>query len=575
MLKYLRKYWYWCLLAPIFMLGEIVVDLIQPDMMADIVDLGVLGGNMEVIITVGSKMIILVAFGGICGILSGVFANLASQKFGNDLRKDVFKKIMSLSFQQTDKISTGSLITRLTNDVTQVQHMVMMSVRSVIRCSTMFLGGIYMLYLQSPKFAVVATCGLPIVLCFVTFFIKKAYPLFRIVQKKLDGINNVMQETVAGARVVKAYVKEDYEMARFDAANGELCSINLKVQTLLAFMSPCMNIVLNSCVVAIIYIGGINVKGGGNTTTGEIMAAITYIAQILHGLMFMTNIFQMFTRAGASVTRIREVLDCEDIIKDGEINKTSENGGEIEFKNVSFSYPESSGREIFKNISFKINKGETLAIIGATGSGKTSLVNLIPRFYDVTEGEVLVDNVNVKEYGLEELRNKIAFVLQKSELYSRTIEANIRWGKEGSTPWEIKHAAEVAQADDFICGMKNGYYTQVTEGGHSLSGGQKQRVALSRAVLKDAEILIFDDATSALDLKTEARLYSALKKERPDATKIIVAQRIASIRDANYIAVLEDGEITAFGNHNELLEISETYRDIYNSQLKEGGDTNE
>lgn len=571
MLKYLKKYWIFCLIAPLFMIGEVAMDLIQPDMMADIVDNGVLKNDMDLIVSMGIRMILLVMIGGLSGVLCGLFANIAAQNFGNDLRKDLFAKIMSLSFQQTDKISTGSLVTRLTNDVTQVQNMVMMAVRGFVRNSVMFFGGIFMLYRQSPKFAAIAACGLPFIIFFTIFFLKKASPLFAIVQKKLDGINNVMQENVAGARVVKAYVKEQYELERFDTSNEALCSENLRVQTLLAFMNPCMNIVLNVCIVGVILVGGMTVKAGGSITPGNTMAAITYLSQILHGITFMANIFQIFTRAKASADRINEVLRSEEIITNGSNLVDTKLKGEIEFRGVSFSYPESSGEYVLENLSFKVKQGETLAIIGATGSGKSSLVNLIPRFYDVTEGEILIDGKNVKDYKLKELRDKISIVLQKAELYSRPIEANIRWGKDSADPWEIKKAAEIAQADDFICGAKYGYHTLVSEGGHSLSGGQKQRISIARALLKEHEILIFDDSTSALDLKTEALLQQALRKECPDVTKILIAQRIASIKDADKIIVLDNGKIAAMGTHNELLKDSEIYSDIYHLQMKEGG----
>ncbi len=572
MLKYLKKYWFFCLLAPLFMVGEVAMDLIQPDMMADIVDNGVLKSDVALIVTVGIKMILTVIVGGLCGVLCGVFANTAAQSFGNDLRKDLFSKIMHLSFQQTDRISTGSLVTRLTNDVTQVQSMITMVVRSFVRNIVMFLGGIFMLYRQSPKFALVAACGLPFVGITVIFFLKKTAPLFAVVQKKLDSINHIMQETIAGARVVKAYVKEEYELGRFDDANDELCAENLRVQTLLAFMGPCMNIVLNLCVVAVILVGGYTVKAGGTITPGNTMAAITYLAHILHGITFMANIFQTFSRAKASADRINEVLRSPDIITDGDGSQVETTRGSIEFKNVSFAYPGGNDRRVLENISFRVQPGETFAIIGSTGSGKSSLVHLIPRFYNVSEGEVLVDGINVKDYELSALRDKIAIVLQKAELYSRSIAENIRWSRKDADPWQVKKAAQIAQADDFICGKNYGYYTPVTEGGHSLSGGQKQRISIARAVLKQHEILILDDSTSALDLKTEAALYQALRQECPNVTKIIIAQRISSIQRADRILVLDNGCVSAIGTHTELLERSEIYRDIYNSQMKEGRD---
>ncbi|MBR2634025.1 MAG: ABC transporter ATP-binding protein [Clostridia bacterium] len=555
------------------MVGEVSMDLLQPDLMAEIVDEGVLKSDVGLIVRVGIRMILFVLLGGLFGVLCGVFANLAAQQFGNDLRKELFSKVMHLSFQQTDRFSTGSLVTRLTNDVTQVQHMVMMSVRGLVRNTVMFLGGIVMLYFQSPRFALVAACAFPFVIIFVTFFLRKASPLFAVVQKKLDGVNHVMQEDVAGARVVKAYVKEEHELNRFDRANEELCSTNLRVQTILAFMGPCMNIVLNTCVILVIVLGGISIKEGSEMKPGQIMAAITYLAQILHGVTFMANIFQIFTRAKASVDRINEVLRCPVVISDGK-GETEAIKGKVEFKNVSFAYPNSPSNLVLNDVSFTVNAGETLGIIGATGSGKSTLINLIPRFYDAEKGQVLIDGIDVKEFTLNSLRGQVAVVLQKAELYSRSVEANIRWGDDKADPWAIKSAAEIAQADDFICDTEFGYHTMVTEGGHSLSGGQKQRISLSRAVLKNSKIMILDDSTSALDLKTEAAFFGALNRNFPDTTKIIIAQRIASIKNADRILVLEHGSVASMGTHEELMKASDLYREIYHSQLKEGGEGN-
>ena len=570
MLKHLKKYWFFCLLAPLFMVGETFADLHQPELMAAIVDHGVLEQNLPLILSNGIEMIITVLLGGLSGILCGVFANLAAQQFSNDLRKELFGKIMSLSFEQTDYFSTGSLVTRLGNDVSQIERMVMMSVRGVFRSGILFVGGIVMLYRQAARFSLIALCAFPLVVLVVAYFLVKTSPLFTKVQKKLDGINAIMQETIAGARVVKAYVREDHELGRFDDANEDLCATNLRVQSLLAFMMPLMNIILNICVVTVLLIGGYSVRTGSGVTPGQIMAAITYMTTILNSILFLSNIFQTFVRASASVTRVNEVLRCDVTIRDGQLPAPETLHGDIEFRNVRFAYPGAGAGDVLENVSLHIRPGETFAIIGATGSGKSSLVHLIPRFYDATEGEVLLNGQNVRDYKLEDLRSKIAIVLQKAELYSRSVEANIRWSRPDADPWQIKTAAEIAQADEFICSTPAGYYTAVTEGGHSLSGGQKQRICIARAVLKNAEVLIFDDSSSALDLKTEANLYRALNEAFPDTTKIIIAQRIASVKDADRIAVLGDGCIADCGTHAELLERSPIYQDIYRSQLKGG-----
>ena len=573
MLKYLKKYWFFALLAPVFMIGEVSMDLLQPELMSRIIDDGVLGlnnggvGNLNTVITIGLKMIGFVALGGICGIMSGVFANLCAQQFGNDVRKAVFKRIMEFSFEQTDKFSTGSLITRVTNDITQLQNFVMQCLRGFGRTSMLFIGGIACMVSLNMEFGIIIACALPFVAVCVVYFIAKANPKFTVLQKKLDKVNNVMQENVSGARVVKAYVKEDYETERFEKANNELVSTQLDVLLLLSYMTPIMNIILNLSVVAVIKVGGIQVSAG-SATSGNVMAAITYCSQVLNAVMRMTMIFQIASRGIASKKRVMEIINCDPAIKSGTYNKETAVKGKVEFKNVSFAYPGMDNENVIENFNLVINPGETIGILGATGCGKSSLVNLIPRFYDVTKGEVLIDDVNVKDYDLQVLRDKVSIALQKPEIFSTTIAENIAWGDDSAGSEKIRQAADIAQATEFIDNRTDGMDTQVSQGGHSLSGGQKQRVAISRAVLKNSEILIFDDATSALDLKTEADLYSELSVKKYDVTRIIIAQRIASVKNADRIVVMDNGRLADVGSHSELIKTSEIYKDIYESQLK-------
>lgn len=573
MLKYLKKYWFFALLAPIFMIGEVSMDLLQPELMSRIIDDGVLGlnnggvGNLNTVITIGLKMIGFVALGGICGVMSGVFANLCAQQFGNDVRKAAFKRIMEFSFEQTDKFSTGSLITRVTNDITQLQNFVMQCLRGFVRTSMLFIGGIACMVSLNMEFGIIIACALPFVAVCVVYFIAKANPKFTVLQKKLDKVNNVMQENVSGARVVKAYVKEDYETERFEKANNELVSTQLDVLLLLSYMTPIMNIILNLSVVAVIKVGGIQVSAG-SATPGNVMAAITYCSQVLNAVMRMTMIFQTASRGIASKKRVMEIINCEPAIKSGTYNKETAVKGKVEFKNVSFAYPGMDNENVIENFNLVINPGETIGILGATGCGKSSLVNLIPRFYDVTKGEVLIDDVNVKDYDLQVLRDKVSIALQKPEIFSTTIAENIAWGDDSAGSEKIRQAADIAQATEFIDNRTDGMDTQVSQGGHSLSGGQKQRVAISRAVLKNSEILIFDDATSALDLKTEADLYSELSAKKYDVTRIIIAQRIASVKNADRIVVMDNGRLADVGSHSELIKTSEIYKDIYESQLK-------
>lgn len=568
--KYLKPYWLFAVLSPLVMAGEVLCDLALPDLMSTIVDDGVWGGSMKVILTTGGIMLLIAFIGACAGMLSSVFAGIASQSFGMDLRNDVFKKVMSLSLEQTDRFTTGSLVTRLTNDVTAVQNAVQMILRMVIRAPVFFIGGTIMALSLNTNFGLVILCGLPFQVFLIFFTLKKAAPLFKKVQEKLDRVNSVVQENVTGARMVKAYVREDYEENRFGTANDELVETNLKVQRLMALMMPIMMIIMNVVVVAVIYVGGLEASIG-NMLPGDIMAGITYVTQILMSIMMVSMIFQSLSRAKASADRIVEVLETDPAVLSGKL--FGENDGNVTFENVSFSYPNASGVPVLKDISFEIKSGETVAIIGATGSGKTSLVNLITRFYDVTDGKVLVNGIDVKEYDLTALRSKIGFVLQKSETFSGTIADNIRWGNSDATDDEVQTAAKIAQADEYIQGFENGYDTVIGEKGASLSGGQKQRLSIARAIVKRPEILIFDDSTSALDFSTEAKLHKALREHLSDTTVIMIAQRVASIMGADRIIVLDNNTVSAIGTHNELLKTSPVYQDIYNSQMK-GGEAN-
>ena len=573
-LRYLKPYWLFALLCPLAMILEVSMDLLQPTLMSDIVDNGILGDaaadeNLRYVLITGLKMLVFSLIGCFGGIASAAFGTAAAQKMGNDLRKDAFAKVMHMSFQQTDKFTTGSLVTRLTNDITAIQEFVAMSLRMFVRTGMQFIGGIAVILTLNVNFGIVLVISLPVQLIAVAIIMKKASPLFSIVQSRLDKVNSVVQENVSGARVVKAFTREEYEINRFDNANTDLMTTNLKVQKLLATLNPILMIIMNASVIAIIMIGGFQVEAKA-MQVGEVMAAVTYITQILMSVMMVGMRFQQVSRSAASMKRVNEVLSTNPVISDGNKSADSDNSGTVEFRNVGFSYPGSSGKPVLFGIDLKVGKGQMIAILGSTGCGKTSLVNLVPRFYDATNGDVLVDGVNVKDYDVDTLRSKIGVVLQKSELFSGTVAENIRWGCETATDEEVKTAAKIAQAEEFIDGFNDGYDTMISEKGASLSGGQKQRMAIARAIIKKPEILIFDDSTSALDLSTEAKLHKALRENLSGVTVIMIAQRIASVMRADKIAVLENGSICAFGTHKELMESSSVYRDIYYSQMKQG-----
>lgn len=571
MWKYIKRYLPYGILAALFMVGEVLMDLLQPEIMSKIVDDGVLGvnsggvGDMGLIWTLGLKMILLVLFGGLCGSLNNAFVHMTGQNVGNEIRKDAFCKLMTFSFPQVDRFGTGSLVTRVTNDITQVQNLVSQFVRGMIRTGMLMFGSIFFLFRLNTRFGVIVLCALPLIVGCLALCLSRANPLFSRLQAQLDRINAIMQEEISGIRIIKACIRESYEKLRFGKANGDLIRTQLQVLTILAFMNPIINALIYVVVALILRAGAVEVAAGV-TTPGSIMAAITYTTQLLNGIMGLTMLFQNISRGFASWKRVKEILHTGPELLDGPFDGQTALRGKIEFRDVSFAYP-GSDRMVLRHINLTIHPGETVAVMGATGCGKSSLVHLIPRFYDVTEGSVLVDDVDVREYDLQALRGKISVALQKAELFHQNIGQNIAWGKEDADSAAIQSAAAIAQAEEFVDQMPDGYETMVAERGASLSGGQKQRVSIARAVVKQSEILIFDDATSALDLKTEANLYAALKQARPDCTKLIVAQRIASVRQADRIVVLENGSVAACGSHEELLRECPVYRDIYDSQM--------
>ena len=598
--KYLKPYWLAAVASPLLMMGEVLADLCLPFLMSFIVDFGIEANGLEaiqgspfasfvmnliwgetytqfqIVLTFGILMLLITLIGGFFGTFCAYTAAHAAQSFGNDLRRDAYGRVMSLSIEQTDRFTTGSLVTRMTNDVSMIVEFVEMLLRMFVRAPMFFLGGTVMLLLLEVRFGIILLCSLPVLLLTLVLVLSRAIPMYSKIQKRLDQVNSVVQENVSGARVVKAYVSEEHEYERFSKANGELCDVNYRVLRLMAIVAPVLHVVQNGAVIALILIGGVQLNSVANTgmTTGTIMAGITYVTQVVFSIMMLTNMLQSVSRAAASAKRVTEVLDTHPTVLGGTAKNDSLPPVAISMQGVGFRYPGTTGEPVLKDVNLEIRRGEVFAIIGATGCGKTTLVNLIPRFYDVDEGRVLVDGLPVTEYSLGDLRSKLGYVMQKSELFSDTIANNIRWGDPEASDEQVRHAATVAQADSFISGFQEGYDTFVAEKGASLSGGQKQRLSIARALARRPEILILDDSTSALDLATEARLQKALRENLKDTTVILIAQRIASVKSADRIAVIENGTIRDCGSHEELMQCSETYRDIYRSQMKqneEGG----
>ena len=569
--QYISKYKRPFLIAIALLTLEAVCDLMQPTIMARIIDTGVAGRDIRYILNMGGMMLLITLIGAISAISRNIISSNVSQKFGAELRGDLFAKIHSLSFESLDKFDTGSLITRLTNDVTQVQGLVHGLMRIFVKAPLLCIGSIIMAILLNPQMALLFLVVIPIIGILIYLSVRIGYPRFRKVQVNIDRLNSVMREYLAGVRVVKAFNRFDYEMDRFDDASTELSTTSMKAMRIMAVFSPGITLTVNLGIVAVLWFGSFHINSG-DMKVGQIMAFINYMTQILFSLMMISFVFNMFVRAKASTERIQEVMEQTNSMQKGDMDFHSNDiRGSIDFRNVYFSYAGLSGEPVLKDINFTCSKGETLGIIGSTGSGKSSLVNLIPRFYDVSSGAVIVNGIDVKMVDPDALRNRIAIVPQKSILFSGTIIDNIRWGKEDATIEEIVEAATIAQAHGFIESFSEGYNTILGQGGVNLSGGQKQRLSIARALIKKPDILILDDCTSAVDGATENAIREGIHRFAKELTTIIITQRITSVMGANRIIVIDNGELNSIGTHEELLQRSEVYREIYRSQVgKEG-----
>lgn len=553
------------------MLTEVAGEIVLPKIMASMIDSGigaeVAGLGTGYILSRALLMIACICIMIIGGIGGHFFAIRASVYFSADLRQGVFEKVQNFSFKNIDNFSTGSLVTRLTNDITQVQNMVRMLLIMAMRSPGMLIGGIIMACSINKELALILAFVIPILAVLIGLLLKTAFPRFSAMQKKLDNLNSGIQENITNVRVIKSFVRQDFETEKFENANSDLMNTTMRALKIVITTMPIMMLAMNITTLLVVWFGG-NFVVGGSMGVGDLTAFTTYITQILMSLMMVSMLFLQLSRALASSTRITEVLKTDVDLTDenaGQKDKKVENG-RVEFKNVSFKYYEKRKENVLENISFIAEPGEIVGIIGTTGSGKSSLVQLIPRLYDVTDGEVLVDGVNVKDYGLKNLRDGVGMVLQKNVLFSGSIEENLRWGDENATMEEIRAAADAAQADGFVNAFTDGYNMELGQGGVNVSGGQKQRLCIARALLKKPKILILDDSTSAVDTATEAKIRQAFTTSLKHSTKIIIAQRITSVIDADKIIVLEDGKIIGMGNHNELMKNCEEYRDIYYSQ---------
>ena len=576
LMKSIREYKTPSLLAPFFVALEVVLEVIIPLLMANLIDDGIYQGEMRLVYKIGIELIICAILSLIFGMLSGMFAAKASSGFAKNLRQDLYYKVQTFSFTNIDKFSTSSLVTRLTTDITNVQMAYQMIIRIAVRAPSMLIISLFFAFSINKSLSLIFLIVIPI-LGFGLFYIsKKVHPIMERVFKRYDALNNVVEENVGAIRVVKSFVLEKEEIKKFKHVSNEIYQGFSKAEKILAFNGPLMQFAIYACILLISWFGAKIIVTTNMTglTTGELMTMFTYSIQILSSLMMLSMIFVMITISRASIERIVEVLEEEPSIKDKKDPIYEVKDGSIDFDKVSFSYVGKKEKECLKNINLHIKSGETIGIIGGTGSGKSSLVNLIPRLYDVTEGSLKVGGVNVKDYDLEALRKEAACVLQKNVLFSGTITENIRWGDEKASKEEVERVCKLAQADEFIQKFPKKYDTYIEEGGTNVSGGQKQRLCIARALLRKPKILILDDSTSAVDTKTDNLIQTAFKEEIPDTTKIIIAQRISSVENCDRIIVIYHGEINGIGTHEELLKSNKIYKEIYNSQTK-GSDTNE
>lgn len=572
--KYIKPYLPAFIIGPLMMIVEVIGEVVLPKLMANIINVGVSNGSAGYITGTGALMILVALLMMAGGVGGAYFGAKAAVSFAADLRKDAFDKVQTFSFANLDQFSTGSLVTRLTNDITQVQNLINMALRMMLRAPGMLIGALIMAFVMNAELAVIVLIVIPILVGAIAVLIKIAFPKFKIMQKKLDALNSNIQEMLTNVRVIKSFVRGDYEEKKFAASNEGLKQTSLGAFKTIIIVMPLMMLMMNATTLAVVWFGGRQIIVG-NMQVGDLTAFTTYIVQILMSLMMLAMVILQSSRALASLSRIREILDTEVDLNDEHCKEPDKivSSGRVEFRDVSFRYYKENKEAVLSHISFAVKSGQTLGIIGSTGSGKTTLVQMIPRLYDVDEGEVLVDGVNVKDYTLENLREGVGMVLQKNVLFSGSILENLMWGDENASMEEVRKAAQAAQADGFVSSFTGGYEMDLGQGGVNVSGGQKQRLCIARALLKKPKILILDDSTSAVDTATEAKIRESFAGELKNTTKIIIAQRISSVQEADEIMVLDDGKIVGFGKHEDLLASCEAYQEIYYSQMdkeKEG-----